>query len=53
MTANRPLDPRGMNMNQAARMSNPIITQLGIKPSGQAQAPVLLRARAVKRGCTR
>lgn len=40
-------------MNQAARMSNPIIMQLGIKPSGQAQAPVLLRARAVKRGYCR
>ena len=36
-------------MDQAARMSNPIIMQLGIKPSGQAQAPLLLRARAMKR----
>lgn len=44
--------PRG-NMNQAARMSNSIYMQLGFKPSHQAQAPLLLRARAVKRGCTK
>jgi len=31
----------------------PIYMQLGIKPSRQAQAPLLLRARAVKGGCTK